>query len=72
MECKLKEKDERLIMIKHKAAYVTHNIMIFILAICYIVTTIKQNEKLNAYITGMMLFMIIVMKLSQLYWNKKI
>ena len=66
------EKDERLIMIKYKSAYVTHNITIFILAICYIVTIAKQNEKLSTYIIAIMLFMIIVKRVNQYYWNRKI
>lgn len=65
------EKDERLIMIKYKAAYVTHKTTIFILAICYIITIAKQSEKLNTYIIGVILFMIIVMKLSKYYWSRK-
>jgi len=66
------EKDERLIMIKYKSAYVTHNITIFILAIYYIVTIAKQNEKLSIYIIAIMLFMIIVKRVNQYYWNRKI
>lgn len=66
------EKDERLIMIKYKSAYVTHNIKIFILAIYYIVTIAKQNEKLSIYIIAIMLFMIIVKRVNQYYWNRKI
>lgn len=66
------EKDERLIMIKYKSAYVTHNITIFILAIYYIVTIAKQNEKLSVYIIAIMLFMIIVKRVNQYYWNRKI
>lgn len=65
------EKDERLIIIKDKAAYVTYNITIFILAISWIVTIVKQNEELNIFITVLILVMIATMELSKYYLSKK-
>lgn len=65
------EKDERLVMIKYKAAYVTYIIILFILVISWLFTLGEKYYKLNNFITIMVLVAIVVMQLSKYYLNRK-
>ena len=65
------EKDERLIIIRDKAAYFTYNITLTILVILWFVNIIKQNDELSYLISGLIAVFIILMELSKLYWSRK-
>ncbi len=65
------EKDERLIIIRDKAAYFTYNMTLTILVILWFVNIIKQNDELSYLISGLIAVFIILMELSKLYWSRK-
>jgi len=66
------EKDERLIVIRDRAAYITNNIMLTILVILWLTAIIKRNDELAYYISGSILILVAIMELSKYYLSKKI
>lgn len=66
------EKDERIAMIKYKAAYTTLNIALFIVFISFMVAKAKQNDELMYLASALLIIPYILMKLSKYYWSRKI
>lgn len=69
---KLLENDERLIIIRGKAAYFTLNIILFSLAIAWITTVIMKNNQLTYFVSGLLITIVLIMEISKSYWSKKI
>lgn len=66
------ENDERMVMIKYKAAYTTLSITLFIVAISFMVAVVKQNDELIYFISVLLITLTILMELSKYYWSRKI
>ena len=65
-------RDERNVLIRGKAAYLTLTLLLLALFIAIIVFVIKQNIVLSYFATGIYIVIFISYILSRIYWNKKI
>lgn len=65
------EKDERLIIIRDRAAYITNNIILTILIILWFVAIVRKNDELAYIASCSILTFISIMKLSKYYLSKK-
>lgn len=65
------EKDERLIVIKNKAAYSMYNIMLFIFVISWIVFIVKEHDVLSYFSSILIIIMVFGMEICKYYWGRK-
>jgi len=65
------EKDERLIFIRDRAAFITNNIVFAILIILWFVFVIRGNDELAYYLSGFIIFIFAIMQLVKYYLNKR-
>ncbi len=65
-------KDERNILIREKAAYLTLMILLLTLFVATTLFVIKQNAVLSYFTSGIYIGVLIVYLLSRFYWSRKI
>lgn len=65
-------KDERNIVIRGKAAYLTLTLLLIALFISIIIVVIKQNLILSYFGSTLYVGIFLIYNISKIYWNKKI
>ena len=66
------EKDERLVFIRDRAAYITNNIVFAALIIIWFASIVKGNGELSDYVSCFIAFIFVVMELVKYYLSKRI
>lgn len=66
------EKDERLIVIKDKAAYSMYIIMLIILVISWLVSIARANDILANFSAILIIVMVSGMEICRYYWSNRI